>query len=196
MISKSQLANEESYSHICHLILNSSEIENLNSLSFVCDRSLIGLIKENYVTNRKAKYSSNLIERVDHRRYGGGYGLKNEWLLLLKNLTLFEGIRKIKRSDFVLIISSMRERRNLTYFLADNFLNRSFNYKISDHVYNDYHKYEIMNSLETILEYGLYKKSSSFDISPKDTIKGVLKSYQKSRDKVLTLLEKNYRDRI
>jgi len=53
-----------------------------------------------------------------------------------------------------------------------------------------------MNDLESIIEKGVFRKDLSFAIDPKDTIKQVLNSNQKSKEKTLTLLDKHYHHRI
>lgn len=64
---------------------------------------------------------------------------------------------------------------------------------ISPDLFDDFHKYAIMDDLERILDFGLYLPESSLGINSKETIRGVLDFHQVKREKVLRLVDKSYR---
>lgn len=89
----------------------------------------------------------------------------------------------------------MRNDRKITtpYLISSILESKKKTYKISDNLYNAFHKYTIMNDLEEIYEQKLYLENSAFSSSSTETINRVLTSYQKNRDKILLKLDKNYR---
>ena len=66
-------------------------------------------------------------------------------------------------------------------------------FKIFEHLYDDFHKYDIMDDLERIIDGEFYLQTSGLANNPSETIKTVLSSYQSKREKVLRLVDKHYR---
>lgn len=151
-------------------------------------------LKDDSIYNT-VKETPNLIERVDRKIYGGGYGVSNVWLNLLDDLTLFSTYTRITNKDVLDIVKNMRNDRKITtpYLISSILESKKKTYKISDNLYNAFHKYTIMNDLEEIYEQKLYLENSAFSSSSTETINRVLTSYQKNRDKILLKLDKNYR---
>lgn len=193
IISNKGLNNKESFSSITNLIINSNKVRNLNSIILVCDNNYYKLLKENSINNN-LKENQRLIERVDRRIYGGGYGISSLWLKLLDDLTFFSSYDRITTKDILNLLESMRERNSLTvpYLMSDILDKKIRNYKIKNNIYNDFHKYNIMNDLEQIVDLKLYLKNSSFAVNPSITIKEILNSYQKKREKILSLVDRSY----
>ena len=140
------------------------------------------------------KQSPYLIERVDRKLYGGGYGVSNAWLDLLNDLTLFSSCIRITSIDILNILKNMRREKKLASpYLISNILDtKERTYRMSDNLYNDFHKYNIMNDLETIYEQKMYFEDSSFGRNPSTNIRDILTSYQKTREKILRLADNSY----
>lgn len=190
-ISNKELENEESFKKITNIVLNKENLKSLKSISLIIDNTYCQLLKANSVYNMLKKNSPYLIERVDRKIYGGGYGISNAWLDLLNDLTLFSSYIRITSIDILNILKNMRREKKLASpYLISNILDaKERNYRISDNLYNDFHKYNIMNDLEIIYEYKLYFENSSFASNPSKNIKDILTNYQKNREKVLRLIE-------
>ena len=194
-ISNKELENEESFKKIINIVLNQENLKGLKSISLVCDNTYYQLLKENSIYNTIKKNSPYLIERVDRRIYGGGYGVSSAWLALLNDLTLFSSCVRITSIDILNILKNMRREKKLTSpCLISNILdNKERIYRLSDNLYDDFHKYNIMNDLETIYEHKLYFENSSFANNPSKNIKDILVNYQRNREKVLKLVDTSYK---
>ena len=194
IISNKQLKDDRTFHQISNLIINSDSLKKLNSITLICDSTYYELLKDNSIYNT-VKETPNLIERVDRKIYGGGYGVSNVWLNLLDDLTLFSTYTRITNKDVLDIVKNMRNDRKITtpYLISSILESKKKTYKISDNLYNAFHKYTIMNDLEEIYEQKLYLENSAFSSSSTETINRVLTSYQKNRDKILLKLDKNYR---
>ena len=193
-ISNKELENEESFKKITNIVLNQENLKGLKSISLVCDNAYYQLLKENSSCNMAKKVSPYLIERVDRKMYGGGYGVSNAWLNLLNDLTLFSSCIRITSVDILNILKNMRREKKLAspYLISSIFDTKERTYRMSDNLYNDFHKYNIMNDLETIYEEKLYFEDSSFGSNPGANFRDILTSYQKNREKVLRLADNSY----
>lgn len=194
IISNKQLKEEKRFQRICNLVINSGYIRKLNSVSLICDRNYYNLLRENSVSS-EMKNGKKLIERVDRRVYGGGFGIVEEWLDLFEDLTLFSSNLRITDSDLEKLLENMKRKGKLTNpLLIEKILEeKNRKYVIKDSVFNDFHKYNIMNDLELICEKGLCVDSSELNKMPSQTIKKILSSYQQNREKVLRLVDEGYK---
>jgi len=188
-LSLQYLHNPETYSYIKRLVINSENIKDLYSYRLVYDKNYLSLIKDNYFYQDN-KPSNSTIERVDRRVYGGGYGVKDEWKDLLSYLTLFISKQEITREDVLLILSNMKKTNKINYknnldHIIDSELS---NITLSEYLKSDFTKYDIMNTLELIIEKGLYNPNSELGKEPTKTIKEVVNHYQKTKEKTLQLL--------
>ena len=190
-ISNKELEDKERFKSITNIILNH---ENLKSISLVCDNTYYQLLKENSISNL-TKSAPYLIERVDRKIYGGGYGVASAWLQLLNDLTLFSSHIRITSIDILNVLKNMRKEKKLTTpYLINSILDEKERvYRISDNLYNDFHKYNIMNDLELIYENKLFLENSSFSNNSSKNIKDILASYQRNREKVLKLVDTSYK---
>lgn len=111
-ISNKELENEESFKNITNIVLNQENLKGLKSISLVCDNTYYQLLKENSIYNMTKKDSPYLIERVDRKIYGGGYGVSSAWLDLLNDLTLFSSYVRITSIDILNILKNMRREKN------------------------------------------------------------------------------------
>ena len=189
IVSNRQLKDDKAFHKISNLIINSDSLKNLNSITLICDSTYYELLKSNSVSSSLKKLP-NLIEKVDSKIYGGGYGVSCAWLNLLDDLTFFSAYTRITNKDVLDIIKNMKKGRKITtpYLVSSILENKKKTYRISDNLHNTFHKYNIMNDLEEIYEQKLYLDSSS----PTKTINKILTSYQKNRDKILIKLDNSY----
>lgn len=192
-ITRKWLDNPQSFHIIQNMVFNSDKVKNLNSISLVCDQVYYALIKENCINTRNKTQDSG-IERVDRRVFGGGYGITGPWLDLFNDLTYFSSHTRITTFDVLELLDQLKHKGVQTnpLLIKDILERKTKNYIISENLYNDFHKYKIMNDLERICQEGLYVNESTFMTQPAKTIKKVLVTYQKNRHQVLTSLDKKY----
>ncbi len=194
-ISKKDLRDRKAYSTIKRLVLNSDKLKDIYSVRFITDRSIIGLFKENSFGQSK-KIEGKPIERVDKKTYSGGYGISEDWKDLLLCLTYFDGYQRIDRKSIVQLIATMKasgkidSKENITAILTNP---GAVAYSLSPKVEANFTKYDIMNGLERILEKGTYSPTSELGKHPKETIKKVVESYETGKEKVLIMLENQYK---
>lgn len=185
------IKNTETSSRIKHLIISLDNLDDLCSYRLVCSKAFDGLIKDNFVFNNRKKGQTRYIERVDRRVSGGGYGICDEWKELLCYLTFFDASMRINRKDLIKLITAMRttgrisRRENMRFLLGDS---SKYNYDINQNILSDFNKYNIINMLETILEKGIALPTSELSNDPKGTIKSVVETYERGREKTLEML--------
>lgn len=189
----SHLQNVNSYNHIRNLVINSDKISGLYGVKLIYASIYYDLIKENCCHSNR-KISRDVVERVDIRTYGGGYGVTEDWLFLLESLTFFSCYQGITRSEILELISNMRNNRDVSSKDSANFIRYNNAYKINPKVYDDYAKYDIMNYLQRIISSRKCLPTSKLYTNPTSTIKEVISEYQKTREKVLQLLDGKYKN--
>ena len=192
-ITRKQLDTPSSFKHIKNIVFNSDKIKNLNSISLICDPVYYALIKENCINNYAKTFESG-IEKVDRKVYGGGYGITGPWLDLFNDLTYFSSYVRISSFDVVKLLNKMRRKSIQTnpLLIKDIIEAKQRNYNLSTNLYNDFHKYDIMNDLERICQEGLFLENSSLSKHPTKTIKQILNKYQGEREKILTAVNHKY----
>ena len=194
MVSGKSLQDINTYKKIRSIVADSCDLKNLNSISLVCDREFFRLISENSVRNSE-KVKRGMVEKVDRRVYGGGYGVTDAWLDLFNDLAYFSSYSRITNNDILFLLREMRgsgkfsNPETIKSVLADKLKT----FKIFEHLYDDFHKYDIMDDLERIIDGEFYLQTSGLANNPSETIKTVLSSYQSKREKVLRLVDKHYR---
>lgn len=191
-INTTDLAGAQSYNRIKHIIINSDKLPNLSSIRLVCDKNYPILLKDNAVKQQK-KQTKDIIERVDRRAYGGGYGVDKEWKDLLSYLTYFVTIQKIERKDVLQLLSNMRRtgrtnRKDNVTFLENHTRQQTL---LNPLVESDFTKYKIMEALETILDRELCLERSELYQHPTKTIKQITSTYESNRQKILTIFDKH-----
>ena len=187
------IRSEESYPRIKQLVLNEASLNNLHSYRIRCSKGLDNLVRQNCVYNEKKRCDKRYVERVDRRVYGGRYGLADEWKELLVYLTFFTAHKRITREDILQLITNMKttgrmnRKDNISFLLAKA---EKYSYEINPHILGDFNKYNIMNALEEILERGLVNPHSELAERPQETIREVIDTYERGREKTLDLLGK------
>ena len=198
IISNNNLRDDQTYSKIKKLILYNSKIKDLYSIKLTTNKNMEKLLRENCF-KQKTKKSNQAIERVDGRVYEGGYGLSKEWKELLYLLTYFTSFHTIDRKDIIQIITNMRINKRISH--KDNIdfiINNPENYKLllSPKIKSNFTKYDIMNCIEEIIESGNYIEDSELGNSPNKVIKDVIEDYERGKEKVLTIFDNYYNEKI
>lgn len=189
-LSSKYIRSNDDFNNITKFVFNSDKIKNLNSMKFVYDSSYYKLIKDNACYNDENK-SGYMVERVDRRVFGGGYGISKEWLKLLEILTFFYSYVNIDESCIKKILKNMKINGNVTSLYNVDFLNFQ-NYKLNPLIFNNFTKYQIIEYMEQIVENNLVLKGSELEKYPSKSIKATVDSYHDTREKVLTLFENHY----
>jgi len=187
------LSDPCTFDAIKNLVINDERLPDLYSIRLYSDLNIYNLINNNSFKQNE-KMSSEYIEKVDTRVYGGGYGISSEWLDLFSYLTYFNAYKRIDRYDVAEFLNNMRRsgkinRKDNISFITSNTL--KYKYKLSPFLESDFTKYKIMEALEQIIDNGLYVKNSELGKKPSETIKKVVLDYEKNKSKILTLFEKS-----
>lgn len=190
-ISRSQLKDPKSFSRIKSLIINSEKIRQLTSISLVCERSFYTLLEDNCIYNMHKTFQSG-IERVDRRVHGGGYGVTGAWLHLFNDLVFFSSSTRFNAQDVIKLLESIRNGSGQTNpKLIEEILRRKPRaYSISKNLYDDFHKYRIMEDLDRIEQERLVLPGSELSKRPEATKKKVLQLYQNTRSQILSSYDK------
>ena len=189
-LTSTNLSNTSSYNAIKTLILNSDKIADLYSTRLICQKELFHLIKENSF-NQREKISTNSIERVDRKVYGGGYGVSSNWRELLNLLTFFKASQRIDRQALAELISNMRRTGKFTSKENINFLLENkdkYSFELSKSLESDFTKYEIIEYLERIIDSRECSDDSDLSRNGTETIKRVVSEYERTKSKTLRLL--------
>lgn len=200
-ISKKSLTDIDSFKSLELLLENASWTAGLSSLEFCIHPFFLALLKENTVSSKKKTSQVKVPEKVDGRKYNGGFGLCGEWLELLEYFTFFLKTRELKNDHLLLFLRNLRKStgNNRLYHKIDNtsFL-EGMNYRIcfNESLFNPFVKYKIMDCMERICDKGLYLEGSRFENSSKILLKEGLEEYEESRNKCLTKLSRLSSKRI
>ncbi len=96
-LSKKNVMNTEKFQEIIKKIENSPIEEKPMSIEFVLSPLIKQLLVNNYVRNSRKEHGTYFIERVDNRRYGGGYGFFGDWLNIFHEFIYCTLIRKLQK---------------------------------------------------------------------------------------------------
>jgi hypothetical protein len=192
-LSARELNNPDSYRQIKNLVIHTDKLVDLYSVKLVTDKNLSTLIKDNCVYPGE-KRKEKMIERVDRRVYGGGYGLAAEWKELLTYMTFFSAYKRIDRNAILELIQNMRKtsrinrKENISFLLSKSF---GYNFELNPSLESDFTKYKIMDLLERIIENELYSQESELGKNPILTTKKIIEEYGKKKEKILTLFDEH-----
>lgn len=190
-VSKKNLLNLETFQIICNTI----EQYNLNDENFSIEIRTLPVFKliaeNNTIKNLKKVMFGSLIEKADSTKYGGGYGLKGEYLEIFDILTLFYNYSKITQEDILKFLYYYRQRLSTIssdidplYFLINP--NRR-TIKLNVSLNSNFTKYRLLNALETIVSNNLYLPNSNFAKNPNEFIRQVVQEYNMVRENVIEL---------
>jgi len=190
VISNRNLADNDFYKKVIRDIACSEKISGLQSLRFLIDSNFIELIEENYEYNNDKTEDSKIIERVDRRISGGGYGIGNEWLNLFNSLTILYYKKDITRDNLISMLKAIRSGYKSKIESVDFLTVPTNQVIINNAIYSDFTRFKIMQSLEEILDKGLYKKDSQLGEKPTAMVKKITSDYCKLRDESLREIQK------
>lgn len=134
------------------------------------------------------------------RKEEGGYGFYGEWLEVFQILTLIYSYQEITKEDLIQYVYNCRERIiNPNFQISPvSFLNNP-NKRIivlNESLQNNFSKYKLMNAIQNILEKKLYLCDSYLGKKGEEGAKKIIQEYSQEREKILALLEENYKRRL
>lgn len=185
VLSNRQLADVSFFKKVQADIASTDKLSCLESLRFLIANDFLELIEQNYEYNSAKTKNSRIIERVDRRVYGGGYGIGDDWLNLFNLLTISYSLKVITRDNLIYMLRAIRsgyKSKLETVSFLDGSVNQVY---INGSIYSDFTKFRITEVLESIIDKGLYKKESEFGKNPSQVIKRVNTNYIKLRDETL-----------
>lgn len=187
--TKARLYNHDEYKKIQKYVAEAEKLDDLESLRFIVSDTFYELLESNFRYNDGKEKGSRIIERVDRKIYGGGYGISDEWLKLFNLLTIMYGRQSITKNDILTMLKNVR-MGNKNRVESISFLRPSdVPYFINKDIYSDFIKYDIIGALEEILEKGLYNETSEFGRNPRVKIKEITGRYMTLRDRILRELD-------
>ena len=183
------LSNTNKFLQMKKMISYYVDIEDFKSIKLIVNSIYLDILKDNYYYQEKKELP--YIEKVDRKVFGGGYGISEEWIRLLNYLTYFTLYREIDRYDLIDIISVMRKTGKISKIDNLKFIIESskYCYTLNNEIFNDFLKFDIVEVLESIIDKKIYNPNSELSKNPTKTIKEVVNSYQKGREKTLKLLK-------
>lgn len=190
VISNRNLADNDFYKKVIKDIASSDKVSDLQSLRFLVDSNFIELIEQNYEYNSDKTKGSKIIERVDRRISGGGYGIGNEWLSLFNSLTILYYKKDITRDNLITMLKAIRSGYKSKIESVEFLMEPTNQIIVNNAIYSDFTKFKIMESLEEILDKGLYKEDSQLGKKPTVMIKKITNDYCKLRDESLREIQK------
>lgn len=192
-INKSNILDSKKYGMIKNLIINDDNISLFLCMKLHTSSIIFGLLEENSCRiENKHIYFNRLPEKSDPKRHGGGYGVCGPWLDLILNFTFFSEIHSFNSGDALDFLEQARKNYSI-YGIRRWFELPIYQIKLNQSILSPFHKYEIVNNLEQIVEMKLAKPNSSLMLDSVNTIKSIRKEYEQQKEKTLKTLEKNYK---
>lgn len=198
IINKYNMSVLDNYNQILCAVIDNYELFNNESIHLVFSNKLLNLIKENSIKQEDKIKGLNLPELADRRKNGGAYGISNDWLELLNNLTLFYKKINIDYNDVLNYLYKVKlnylsnRKWDVVQFLDEKIPTTYIN----EYIYCPYHKYKILENMETIIQNKNYIKNSNLHKHPTKTIKEIIEDYKILRENILNNLEKEYDKKI
>lgn len=187
--TKRRLYSHDEYKTIQKCVAESEKLDSLESIRFIVSDTFNELLETNFKHNDGKEKGSRIIERVDRKIYGGGYGVSDEWLKLFNLLTIVYGRQIITKNDILTMLKNIRMGYKTRVESISFLKNTDITYAINSNIYSDFIKYEIKEALEEIIDKELYNKDSKFGRNPKVKIKEITGRYMTLRDKILKEIE-------
>lgn len=199
-LSREFLVDKGSYNEILGMVRNYSSTAKLLSIECSVSPMMNELLEDNTVNNHKKGTNDRCVERTDRRIYGGGYGFCDAWLEVFDLLTYFQSYRRITTANMIEFLQL--HRRNIlngkicvnpVSFLSDN---SSLVVGINPRLYSDFSKYDLMDSLQTIVDDKLFFRDSLFAANPDEEIRRIVQGYNSEREEILEKTHKVYQKRL
>lgn len=198
-LNKVTLLNPEVYNTILANLDNLSTTD-LTSIEFKVLPLVNLIINNNSIKTKDKDTSDRRIERVDSTVCGGGYGFVDEYLKLFDLLTFFYSYQKITSDNIAQYLYNYRRRiiENNTKIISTSFLSDESKriIRINPTLFNDFTKYELMETLEKIIDAEKYFSASIFAQNPSQQVKSIIQDYNMKRERVLKLADTIYKKNI
>lgn len=198
-LNKTTLLDSEIFNTILNRLGNLSTKE-LSSIEYSTLPVMNTIISNNTIRSKDKYANDRRIERVDAAICGGGYGLGDEYLKVFDLLTFFYSYQKISPEIISNYLYTYRRKEieNNASIKPTAFLMSSQNrvIKLNPTLYNDFTKYELMESLERIIETENFFPESIFAHNPSSQVKTIVSEYNLKRERVLKLADTIYKRNI
>lgn len=172
----------------------------LISIEFMTSSIMDKLLENNSINTKIKDSTDRRIERVDTTRHKGGYGLTGDWLHLFDILTFAYSYQEINIDDIVeylklmkLNLKSVPPKRNPSPFLEDD-TRRTL--VINPNALSNFNKYDVLNTLQRIVENGLYFDGSILSKNQEKVIRELVNEYLEERDRFIKDLDTKYKQYI
>lgn len=186
----------DNYQYILTCIRDYQELIPIYSVEIDFCPIFLKLIENNAIRNIRQK-SKRKIELVDYKKNGGGYGFCDEWLNLLNNLTCFYRFKKITLEELILFVKQYRlgilyENYQNEIIFPESFWNKNIHIQVNPSIFNDFTKYNIIETIERLFDLSLIEPNSSLGKEPKKMIKKTVKEFEQIRKLTKNKFEKYY----
>lgn len=199
-LSRESLIDKGSYNEILSKVRNYSSTAKLLSIECSVSPMMNELLVNNTVSNHKKGTNDRCVERADRKIYGGGYGFCDAWLEVFDLLTYFQSYRRITTANMIEFLQLHRRNVlngkvcvNPVSFLSDN---GSLVVGMNPRLYSDFSKYDLMDSLQTIVDDKLFFSDSLFADDPDEEIKRIVQGFNIEREGILEKTRKVYQKRL
>lgn len=198
-LTKKAIQDISMFNGIVKKVENYQVTEDLLSIELGILPIINQMIEKNFIINQRKKAQDQRIERVDTRRKGGGYGFCGEWQRVLQLLTFFYSYQRITTENIIDFLHKIRrnygtiKKINLVDFLTDS-QNRVV--KLNQDICSDFVKYELMDTLQRIVEMQYYFPNSIFAKDSNEQIKRIIEQYILAREQILGKVETTYKKRL
>lgn len=196
-LNTTTLRKIDAYHTILDFIENYKLSNPLYSLEIRFCSKFLELLKGNIVRNVSKKNNMKQAELVDVGIKGGGFGLSADWLHLFELLTIIYSYQQITNENLIDFLKIYRLNKidkhcslNPTLFLLEKKYQRFIpNYAV---LQNDFAKYDIVDTMENLLDSGAVNPNSPFGKNPTETIRSTVRHYERTRSKTLQNLNTLY----
>lgn len=176
------------------------DYEPLISIEFMTSSIFEKLLENNSINSKIKNPSDKRIERVDTTKHRGGYGLTGDWLHLFDILTFAYFYQEINLDDIVEYLKLMRNnyrfskiKANPSPFLEDD-TRRTL--VINTNALSNFNKYDVLNTLQRIIEKGLYFDGSILSKHQEKVLRNLVNEYLEERDRFIKDLDTKYKQYI
>ncbi len=192
------IINSDIFKQIVQLVEDFPLKEEIISVECKTSPAMNNLLYKNSIVQSRKKQADKRIEKCDTTIYGGGYGFYGEWIRIFNMLTYFYAYQKISRDDILEYLHIKREKLiKISTSSFDDFLSSKKRIiKINPSLFSDYRKYDLMDSLEKVLENKQFCKESSLSTNGQGIIKNIIQQYNQEREQVLKQTNKIYQKHI
>ena len=197
LVNKNIFIDTEKFQYILGKVEKTPKLPLLTSIEFKTSPLITTLFEKNVVMNVLKKEHGTYIERVDVKKYDGGYGMKGEWLEVFNLLTYFYRYIMLDKTSLIDYLHLLREYLLNPWYVKNApevlFAKSKSITEINPKVKNNFSKYELMESLLRIMEQKLYFPNSYLAKNPKKVVKKVVQTYTTEKEQILETIDSVYK---